>query len=147
MKSLAITGLTKKMVLSIFALVMILSFIAPDIKTNFAVSSVVPAARGFVKIKKDGKNNFKISISVSDLLLVTALTPPKQMYVVWMVTDQYITKNIGQLSNVSNTNKKAGKATLEVISALKPSKIYITAEDDALIQHPGIQVILATNRF
>jgi hypothetical protein len=33
------------------------------------------------------------------------------------------------------------------VSPTKPTKIFLTAEDDAGIQYPGTQVIMTTNDF
>ena len=38
-------------------------------------------------------------------------------------------------------------ASFETVSAFKPNKIFITAEDDASIQYPNTQIILSTDRF
>ena len=66
---------------------------------SFLNSSVVPAARGSVKIKNDNNKNYVIQISLTDLAESQRLTQPKLTYIVWMVTDREITKNIGQLNS------------------------------------------------
>jgi hypothetical protein len=63
-------------------------------------------------------------------------------YVVWMLTDQGIMKNIGR---VNSSNKL--KVSFETVSSFKPIKIFITAEDDEDVQYPGQQVVLSTDKF
>ena len=62
----------------------------------------MPAVRGDVKVSKDKNMNYVIQVHISELAEVSRLSPPKQTYVVWMVTDQNNTKNIGR------TNIKMG---------------------------------------
>jgi hypothetical protein len=116
-------------------------------KISFAGSSVVPAARGFVKVKKDNNSNYNIKVELSNLAEVSRLQPPRQTYVVWMETDQQTTKNIGQIQSSSSMLSKKLKANLETVSSFKPVKIFITAEDDAAVQYPGTQMVLSTSSF
>jgi hypothetical protein len=39
------------------------------------------------------------------------------------------------------------KASFETVSPVKPTKIFITAEDDPGVQYPGTQVVLTTQAF
>ena len=116
-------------------------------KISFSGSAVVPAARGFVKVKKDNNSNYNIKVEITNLAEVKRLQPPRQTYVVWMETDQQITKNIGQIESSSNMLSKKLKASLETVSSFKPIKIFITAEDDAAVQYPGMQMVLSTSNF
>ena len=116
-------------------------------KISFQGSSVVSAARGTVKIKKDNNKNYTIDISLYNLAEVQRLDPPRQTYVVWMVIDEGQTKNIGQIKSGEKMLSKKLKASLNTVSSFKPVKIFITAEDDAAIQFPGNQVILSTSNF
>lgn len=116
-------------------------------KTNFLVSSVVPAARGHVKVKNDSNNNYAIEVHLTDLAEVSRLQPPKQTYVVWMISENQTTKNLGQVNSSSGLLSNTLKATFETVSPLKPTKIFITAENDADTSYPGSQVILSTPSF
>ncbi len=116
-------------------------------KISFASSAVVPAARGFVKVKSDNNSNYNIKVVLTNLAEVSRLQPPRQTYVVWMETDQQITKNIGQIHSSANMLSKKLKASLETVSSIKPIKIFITAEDDASVQYPGTQLVLSTSSF
>jgi argininosuccinate synthase len=116
-------------------------------KINFSRSSVVPAAEGKVKIKKDKNKNYSIDINIFNLAEAGNLVPPKKTYVVWMETDQSSTTNIGQLKSSSGMLSKALKASLNTISTFKPTRIFVTAEDDATVSYPQGQTIMTTGNF
>ncbi len=116
-------------------------------KNRFLTSSTVPAARGYVKITMDKNKNFDIRLKLSGLAEVQRLQPAKQGYVVWMVTQENVTKNIGRLISSTSLFSKALKASFESVSSLKPIKIFITAEEDINIQYPAGMNILTTNQF
>lgn len=115
--------------------------------TEFMTSSVVPAARGNVKVNHDKNDNYVINVEISGLAEVERLQPAKEAYVVWMVTDKDITKNLGQINSSSGMLSKNLKASFETSSPFKPTKIFITAENDPAISYPGTQVVLTTDRF
>ncbi len=131
----------------ITAAMMLFCFSSCARKISFQTSSVVPAARGTVKVKKDKNNNNEIKISLSDLADPSRLQPPKKTYVVWMETDNNNTKNIGQISSSTGFLSSKLSASFETVSSFNPVKIFITAEDDGNIQYPGTQVVLSTNNF
>jgi hypothetical protein len=116
-------------------------------KISFQNSSIVPAARGDVKVKKDNNNNYNIQISLSDLAEPKRLQPSRNTYVVWMETASNTTKNIGQINSSTGFLSGKLKASFETVSSTKPTKIFLTAEDDASIQYPGAQVVLTTENF
>jgi hypothetical protein len=116
-------------------------------KISFQTSSVVPAARGDVKVKKDNNNNYSIQVSLNNLAEPKRLEPSKNTYVVWMETSDNVTKNIGQINSSTGFLSNKLKASFETVSSTKPTKIFLTAEDDAGIQYPGTQVIMTTNDF
>ena len=140
-------ALTKKILLSALATVAVFLFTSCSRKISFLTSPVVPAARGSVKVKKDKNNNYLIKIYISDLAEVERLQPAKQTYVVWMISDSDVTINLGQLKSAANTFTQALKASFESVSAARPVKIFITAEDDASVQVSGTQLVLSTDRF
>ena len=110
-------------------------------------SATVPAARGNVEVKKDKNMNYVINVDVTELAEVTRLTPPRQTYIVWMVSEKDNAKNIGKLNSSMVGIVKSLKASFQTVSSVKPNKIFITAEDDAAIQYPGSQIILSTDNF
>ncbi len=116
-------------------------------KIAFSTSTVVPAAQGSVKLKKDNNNNYNIDLSVMRLADPKRLNPPKNIYVVWMDTEQNGTKNIGQLKSSSSLFSKTLKSSLKTVTPFKPTGIFITAEDNANIQYPGEEIVLRTGHF
>ena len=136
-----------KVITGIFLIPFFFSLNACAKKTRFLTSSTVPAARGYVKISQDKNKNFDIQLRLSGLAEVQRLQPPKQGYVVWMVTQENVTKNIGRLISSSSLFSKALKASFESVSSLKPIKIFITAEEDINTQYPAGLDILTTNQF
>lgn len=116
-------------------------------KIGFATSTVVPAAEGDVKVKKDNNDNYSIELNVIRLADPKRLTPARETYVVWMDTENNGTKNIGQLKSSSGLFSSTLKSSLKTATVYKPVRIYITAEDNADVQYPGGQVVLNTNNF
>jgi hypothetical protein len=116
-------------------------------KVGFLSSSIVPAARGYVKVKRDIHENYLIQVKISNLAEVNRLQPSKQVYVVWMITDHEITVNIGQIISSTTFLSTKLKASFKKVSSSKPIKVFITAEEDAITQTPNEQVILTTDRF
>lgn len=116
-------------------------------KAAFMTSTVVPAAEGSVKVKKDKNHNYKIQLQIKNLAEPERLQPSKRTYVVWMITKKDNIKNIGQLNSSSGFLSSKLKASFSTVSAFKPTKIFITAEDDGAIQYPGSQVVLSTDNF
>jgi peptide methionine sulfoxide reductase MsrA len=116
-------------------------------KVIFQNSAVVPAARGYIQVKTDKNKNYTISVQITDLAEAARLTPPKATYLVWMVTDQNINKNIGQLKSSKTGLYKILKADFKTVSAFKPIKIFVTAEDEHNVTYPSDQIIMTTDIF
>lgn len=137
----------KKLFLGALAIIMLLSFTSCGKNIAFQNSSIVPAAEGKVSVKKDSNKNYSIAIKISNLAEVTRLQPSKNVYVVWMETEESLVKNIGQIKSDTGFMSSKLKASFETVTSFEPSKIFITAEDNADVQYPGMQLILTTNRF
>ena len=110
-------------------------------------STVVPAARGTVKIKKDKNNNYRIHLDLYNLAEVNRLQPARHAYIVWVTLEQGQAKNMGQINSTSGTFSKQLKASFETVTTLMPLEIYITAEDDINTTFPGNQVVMTTGTF
>lgn len=148
MKKSFFPSLIKKFFFIIAAATIIVAFNSCATKASFLSSSVVPAAQGTVKVKKDGNKNYVIKVQLNNLAESSRLQPPKKTYVVWMETDDNITKNIGQVKSSTFLLSKKLKGSFETVSSFKPQKIFITAEDDANISYPSSSdVVLTTNNF
>ena len=138
---------SKKVLVSILAATLIFACFSCARKTSFQTSSVVPAARGDVKVKKDGNNNYQIKIKISGLAEAKRLELVKQVYVVWLESEEHTINNLGRINSSSNLLSKNLKASFETVSSIKPIKIFITAEDEASVQYPGTYIILTTTNF
>ncbi len=147
MKATRLMILTKNFFLAFAVLMMMSSFSSCNAQVKFLNSSVVPAARGSVKVKKDKYNNFVIKVDLENLSEAGRLQPPKNTYVVWMVTDDNITKNIGQIKTIKKFLSKKLSAELETKSSFRPVKIFITAEYDPGVQTPDSEIVLTTDYF
>jgi hypothetical protein len=147
MKNTKINFFSKNALLSIFAVLLFLSLVSCATKITFQTSSVVPAARGQVNIQKDTNENYVVKVKIDNLAEVKRLEPSKNVYVIWMETDDSLVKNIGQIKSDTKFMSSKLKATFETVTAFKPSKIFITAEDNADTKYPGSQFVLETNKF
>lgn len=141
------TVTTRSILLVIMGTMVLFCFSACARKVSFQISSVVPAAKGTVKVTKDNNENYKIKISIDNLAEPERLQPAKKTYVVWMETEKNTIKNIGQINSSTGFLSSKLKASFENVSSFKPAKIFLTAEDDAAIQYPGTQMILSTGNF
>ncbi|MFZ4058354.1 MAG: hypothetical protein ACOYKE_09450 [Ferruginibacter sp.] len=88
-----------------------------------------------------------INIELINLAESERLSPPKKVYVVWMETIDDSTKNIGQIISGSKFMTQKLKASFETVSAFKPRRIFISAEDEATAQYPGTPIVISTNNF
>lgn len=111
-------------------------------KVIFPVSDVVPAAEAVVKVEKDDNKNFDIELEVSNLASPDRLSPARRHYVVWMVTKNNGTINIGNL-NINRNNH----GELQTSTAYEPIRIFVTAEDESKPVLPSTQVVLNSEEF
>jgi len=147
MKTILIKSALTKMALGALFLGLLLPMQSCSKKVQFENSPVVPAARGDVKISKNSNKNYVIKIKFDNLAEVDRLNPPKKTYVIWMITDQQSTKNIGQIKSGSSMMSSKLKADFETATPFKPVKIFVTAEDDGNVEYPGMYTILSTSNF
>jgi len=142
MKTIKLNTLTKTLFSGILMTIIVLSFSSCAKKVYFLLSSVVPAAQGQITVKNDKNNNYVIQMQITNLADIERLQPAKKSYVVWMETGGNFAKNIGR---ISSSNKL--KVSFETVSTMRPTKIFITAEEDETSQYPGSMVVLTTDRF
>jgi hypothetical protein len=100
--------------------------------TKFPVSDAAPAADISVKKKKDNNNNYVVEVTAKNLAEASRLNPPRSNYNVWIVTENGITKNIGQLSN-----RNARTASLKTVTPFDVREIFITAENQGDLSYPS----------
>lgn len=113
-------------------------------KATFLNSAVVPAAEGTVTIKKGKNNNYNIDLDVKRLADPSRLTPPKALYVVWMETAQSGVQNLGQLETSTKGLSKMLTSSLKTVTPHAPTGFFITAEESATGNYPGMTVVLKT---
>jgi len=142
MKTAKLNTLTKTFLTGIMATAMLFVFSSCAKKITFLTSSVVPAAEGQITVKNDKNNNYNIQMQITNLADIERLQPAKKSYVVWMETMDNLPKNIGRISS-----SKKLKVDFNTVSTMRPTKIFITAEEDETSQYPGSMVVLTTDRF
>lgn len=138
---------SSKFVQAVFAVTIVMLTMSCSRKISFLNSAVVPAARGFVKVKKDNNQNYVIQVEVNNLAEVERLQPARKAYVVWMETTEEAVKNMGQIKSATKMLSSKLNASFHTVSVLKPTKIFITAEDESGIQYPANPVVLTTEGF
>jgi hypothetical protein len=131
----------------ILLIVLTLSISSCSKKILFITNKNVPAARGFVKVSTDGNNNYSIIIKIENLAEVERLLENKKTYVVWMQTKDLMAINIGQISSSTSTFSNNLKADFKTVSAMKPIKIFISAEENGAVSTPGYLIVLSTDNF
>ena len=113
-------------------------------KLYFGTSQVVPAARGYVTMSKDKNENYTIELNISDLAEVERLQGGKKTYVVWMSSEGEHPRNLGQINSDEKRFSKKLSATFHSVSATKPTRVFVTAEEDGTVQFPGNLEVLTT---
>ena len=131
----------------LITILLVSSFSSCAKKIMFEQSSIVPGAEGSVKITKDKNSNYSIHIDVLHLAEPKRLQPAKSVYLVWMQADDNSTKNIGILNSSSSLLSKTLKASLHTVTPFKPTRIYVTAEDDSKITFPAGETVLTTGNL
>ena len=108
--------------------------------TKFPVSAVTPAAQITAEMKQDKNNNNLIEVTANNLAEASRLDPPRNNYSVWIVTDNGMVKNVGQL-----TNRNAKKASISITTPFNVREIFITAEDQGDLSYPaGVEISRTT---
>ncbi|MEO6901858.1 MAG: hypothetical protein ABI315_01740 [Bacteroidia bacterium] len=131
--------IVKKNIFFASIVIFLVSLSSCNSKIDFLTSTIVPAARGYVTMKKDNNDNYLLHIKISNLAESTRLTPSKATYVVWIVDYHNHPKNIGQIE----TSKL--KASLETVSPFKPNKVFISAEDAVSVEYPADTILTTAN--
>jgi hypothetical protein len=111
---------------------------------NFIPSTIVPGAKGNVKVKTDKNRNYAIAVNVRDLADPSLLPDPKANYVVWMETQNNGTQNLGRLITSKGLFSKSMKGSLTTVTPYTPIRFLISAEDQANAQYPSSETILTS---
>ena len=159
------TIITKNIYLGMLATIMVFSFYSCSKKHTAAkaqqaaanenmaskdgtTQAMPPENKGQVQIKRDATGNYVIQINLRELEEVSKLEETsKKAYIVWMNADNEKAQNLGQINSNSGWLSDKSKASFEAVSALKPTKVFITEEDMAGVKIPGKKIIWSTTRF
>ena len=139
--------LAKNIIFGTIAIIAYLVLRSRAAKIAFQISPVVPAARGYAKVKKDSNKNYNIYVSIEDLAEPNRLNPAKETYVVWLMANDNSIKNVGQIKTSTSILSHTLKGSFETVSISKLVKVFITAEDDATVLMPEGILVLTTNVF
>lgn len=150
-----LSTLSKNIFTGIFAATLIFSYSSCAKKNAAAAKAITPSEttvapenKGQVQVKRDAASNYVIQINLRELEELSAIEPTtKKAYVVWMEADKQMTQNLGQINSNTGWLSDKSKASFEATSVFKPTKVFITEENDAIIKKPGIKVIWSTNKF
>jgi len=113
-------------------------------KMVFGVSQITPGAEGVAKISTSKNGNYLLSVKVFNLTDPNRLTPPKSVYSVWTETYGGDARNLGMIKVSSTIFSKMMKGSFKTVSITKPTKVFITAEENGEAQYPSDQVVLKT---
>ena len=127
-----------------FLFIVALTIGACSSKMTFQDSSVVPAASGDVKVKKDKNKNYAITVNVRNLAEPKKLSPARDVYIVWMQSDRDLVKKLGQISVNTGIFNKSLSGQMTATETTQPTRVFITAENDAQTLNPSTEVILTT---
>lgn len=125
-------------------LLMVLSFSACATRMNFAVSPVVPAAKGHVKVEKSKNGNYILTVETINLAPPERLSPKRSVYVVWMETKGNPVRNIGMIKSISSFFSNSLTGEMKASSTVKPTGVFITGEKDGDVSYPGKPMVLRT---
>lgn len=115
-------------------------------KISFLPSSVIPTAKGYVKIKGDKNDNYAVKLQVRDIVKSKELQPGKKNYVVWVETNENRAHHLGKLESSKSLFSGTRKGKLETVTPAKPVRVFVTAEDNSTPQFPS-EVVLTTKLF
>lgn len=111
---------------------------------HFTPSTIVPAASGDIHVKKDKNGNYLITVTTLNMAEANRLSPARVTYVVWIDSDGNSPIKLGQIHTSSGLLSKALKGELKATTTEKPTRVYITAEDNGEVTLPGSQQVLTT---
>lgn len=100
-------------------------------KVHMIAASEVPAAHGVIHVTTSHNGNTELDIKTRALAKPAALTPPEEVYVVWLQPSGEAPRNAGALKVDSKLNGE-----LKTITPYKQFKVFITAEKYAQTQQP-----------
>lgn len=113
------------------AIVLVLTGLAEARDIRLTADPSVPAAAGKAQLNHDRNGNLQLKVEVKHLAKPTNLTPPKQVYVVWIQARGKRPENQGQLKVNDNL-----EGSFEGTTSFEAFDIIITAEDSPAVASP-----------
>lgn len=99
-----------------------------------------PAARCTIHMHVGDNGNTELDMKAESLAAPSALTPPKNAYVVWVQSPDDAPQNHGQI-----TIDKNQKAELKTVTPYKRFRVFITAEDQPQMKVPEGPTVLSAD--
>lgn len=99
-----------------------------------------PAARCTIHLHTGDNGNTELDMKANSLAAPSALTPPKNAYIVWIQPPDEAPQNHGQI-----TIDKNQRAELKTETPYKRFKVFITAEDEGQMQAPEGPTVLSAD--
>lgn len=106
-------------------------------KVYMTAAPQVPAAHGVIHVSNSSNGNMQLDIKTRSLAKPAALTPPADVYVVWLEPSGESPKNAGALKV---NGKLSGE--LKTVTPYKQCKVFITAEKYAQTREPNGPTVL-----
>ncbi len=111
-------------------------------KFPLTAAAIVPAARGDVEVDHDNNGNTKLKMKAEYLSPPDALTPPANVYIVWI---QERGGSVGPQAQGQLKVDKNRKASFETVTSVKNFDLFVTAEQDPTVKAPtGPEILRAT---
>ncbi|NCT09304.1 MAG: hypothetical protein GW772_04375 [Flavobacteriia bacterium] len=120
-----------KTVSYLLTLLIVVSLTSCATTAKFPVSNVAPAADIKAVKKTDSNKNITLEITAKNLASPDRMSPPGNVYSVWIVTNDYGIKNVGQLMN-----NNAKKSSFKTVTPFDFSEVFITVENDGNLKFP-----------
>jgi len=127
----------KKCLLILAAFVLSFGLQACVNKARLVSTPVVPAAVGEVEVSTDDNNNTKVKLEVKYLAPPSALSPPRNAYVVWTRTGSANPEKQGVLEIGDDREGK-----IEFITPASDFEVVVTAEESPDVRYPSSTIAL-----
>ena len=127
----------KNIVITVKVLMMFL-IVSCSTKKQFPVSTEIPTTDIIAKKRVDRNKNIVLHLEARYLPSPNRLSTSSKVYVVWIKTVNADIKNVGQI-----VNKNAQKVSFKTVTPFDFNEIFITAEENGIVQRPQGKVIAA----
>jgi hypothetical protein len=109
-------------------------------KVQMMAGTSTPGANATITVKKGSNGNTALDIKAKNLAQPSSLSPPENVYVVWIQAPDQMPQNEGRL----RVNSKE-QAEIHTSTSYKRFSVKITAEQNAQVQEPTGPSILSAD--